>query len=278
MYTLPSYASLVTITACIVVVPALAAIGYVAARQRGSPRRSALGVALGVGALLVAWLAAAAATGGADVFLGRADDTVPAIAGGLLIPICAGVLLTRIPAVRDALATPRVLALLTLVNTWRVVGIVFITLYLQQLLPAHFALPAGIGDVIIGLAAPVVAYAMWKHPTRRRLPITFHALGLLDLAMAVTLGVTSAPGVLQLFTGQPNTLPMTVLPEVLVPTFLLPIGVIIHITVLRILAHQPSLTAIQPGDSASRDRTPHAAEAATATIKRATDTSVAAQP
>ena len=252
MNPLPSYAFIVTITLCIAVVPALAAISYVAARQRGSPRRSALAVTLGVGALLATWLAAAVATGGADVFLGRPE----VIAGVLLIPIFAGVLLTRISVVRDALAAPRVLALLTLANVWRVLGIVFITLYLQHSLPAQFALPAGIGDVIIGLAAPVVAYAMWKHPARRRLPITFHALGLLDLAMAVTLGVTSAPGALQLFTGEPNTLPMTVLPEVLVPTFLVPIGVIIHITVLRILAHQPSLTAIQPGGSASQDRTP----------------------
>lgn len=252
MNPLPTYAFIVTITMCIAVVAALAAISYVAARQRGSSRRSALNVTLGVGALLATWLAAAVATGGADVFLGRPE----VIAGVLLISVFAGVLLTRISAVHDALAAPRVLALLTLVNVWRILGIVFIALYLQHLLPAQFALPAGIGDVIIGLAAPVVAYTMWKHPARRRLPITFHALGLLDLAMAVTLGVTSAPGALQLFTGEPNTLPMTMLPEVLIPTFLVPLGVIIHITVLRILAHQPSLTAIQPGSSASQDHTP----------------------
>ena len=219
----------------------------------------ALDVALGVGALLAAWLAAAAATGGANVFLGRAGDAVPAIAGGLLIPISAGVLLTRIPAVCDALAHPRVLALLTLINLWRVAGIMFIALYLENLLPAHFALPAGIGDVIIGLAAPFVAYALWKRPARRRPAIIFHALGLLDLAMAVTLGVTSAPGALQIFTAEPNTLPMTVLPEVLIPTFLLPIGVIIHITALRILARPSSQAAIRPGASANRGRAPQAA-------------------
>jgi hypothetical protein len=259
MNTVPSYVTMVTVTLCIIVVPVMAAISYVAVRQRGSGRRSALDVALGVGAILAAWLAAAAATGGAEVFLGHAGDAFPAIAGGLLIPISVGVLLTRIPAVHDALAAPRVLALLTLANTWRVAGIVFITLCLKGLLPAQFALPAGIGDLIIGLAAPFVAYALWKRPAPRRLAITFHALGLLDLVMAVTLGVTSAPGALQVFTAQPNTVPMTVLPEVLVPTFLLPIGVIIHITALRILARQPSLMATRPGAPASPDRTPQAA-------------------
>lgn len=250
---------ILTITVCIVVILVMAAISYVAVRQRGSGRQSALAAALGVGALLAAWLAAAVTTGGADVFLGRAGDVVPAIAGGLLIPIVAGLLITRIPAVRDALAAPRVLVLLTLVNLWRVAGIIFIALYLQNLLPAHFALPAGIGDVLIGLAAPFVAYALWKRPARRRPAIVLHALGLLDLVVAVTMGVLSAPGALQVFTGEPNTLPLTVLPEVLVPTFLVPLAVIVHIRALRILARPPSLVATRPGAPASPDRTPQAA-------------------
>src|SRR5262249_41066928 len=123
MNAMPSYATAVTVTLSIIVVVVMAAISYVAARQHGSERRRAGDVAGGVGAILAAWLAAAAAAGGAEVFLGRAGDAVPAIAGGVAIPIVAGVLLTRIPAVRDALAHPRVLALLTLTNTWRVVGV-----------------------------------------------------------------------------------------------------------------------------------------------------------
>jgi len=251
MNAIPSYATAITVTLCIIVVAVMAAISYVAARQHGSDHRSAVAVTLGVGAILAAWLAATAAMGGAGVFLARPSNAVPAIAGGVAIPIVTGVLLTRIPAVRDALAHPRMLALLTLANIWRVVGIVFITLYLQNLLPAQFALPAGIGDVAIGLAAPFVAYALWKRPTNRRPGIIFHTLGLLDLVMALTLGLTSAPGALQIFTTQPNTLPMSVLPEVLVPIFLLPIGVIIHITALQILT-RPSWAAIRPPASTSR--------------------------
>ena len=251
MNAIPSYATAVTATLCLIVVAVMAAISYVAARQHGSDHRSALAVTLGVGAILAAWLAAAAAMGGAEVFLARPSNAAPAIAGGVAIPIVTGVLLTRIPAVRDALAHPRVLALLTLANSWRVVGVVFVTLYLQNLLPAQFALPAGIGDVAIGLAAPFVAYALWKRPANRRPGIIFHTLGLLDLVMALTLGLTSAPVAVQIFTAQPNTLPMTVLPEVLIPTFLVPLGVIIHITALRILT-RPSLAAIRPPASTSR--------------------------
>ena len=119
MNAIPSYATAVTVTLCIIVVAVMAAISYVAAREHGSDHRSAVAVTLGVGAILAAWLAAAAAMGGAEVFLGRPSNAVPAIAGGVAIPIVTGVLLTRIPAVREALAHPRVLALLTLANSWR---------------------------------------------------------------------------------------------------------------------------------------------------------------
>ncbi|MDQ3901101.1 MAG: hypothetical protein M3319_11945, partial [Actinomycetota bacterium] len=59
MNAIPSYATAVTVTLCIIVVALMAAISYVAARQHGSEYRSAVAVTLGVGAILAAWLAAA---------------------------------------------------------------------------------------------------------------------------------------------------------------------------------------------------------------------------
>lgn len=50
----------------------------------------------------------------------------------------------------------------------------------------------------------------------------------------------------------------------LVATFLRPLGVIIHITVLRILTRQPSLAGTRPGAPVSPDRTPRSLEMATA--------------
>src|SRR5262245_25434126 len=49
------------------------------------------------------------------------------------------------------------LRLLTLVQTWRVAGLAFLALYAVGDLPARFALPAGLGDVAVGLTAPLVA-------------------------------------------------------------------------------------------------------------------------
>src|SRR5262249_14696050 len=52
---------------------------------------------------------------------------------------------------------------LTLAQTWRVGGVVFVILYLRGVLPGMFSLPAGWGDFAIGVTAPVVAW-YWKRP------------------------------------------------------------------------------------------------------------------
>ena len=46
---------------------------------------------------------------------------------------------------------------LTALQTWRIVGFVFVLLEAHRMLPAMFALPAGYGDMFIGLTASLVA-------------------------------------------------------------------------------------------------------------------------
>jgi hypothetical protein len=41
------------------------------------------------------------------------------------------------------------------IQLYRVLGLNFLVLYALGRLPAEFALPAGVGDVIVGLAAPL---------------------------------------------------------------------------------------------------------------------------
>ncbi|MDP8960575.1 MAG: MFS transporter, partial [Actinomycetota bacterium] len=48
---------------------------------------------------------------------------------------------------------------------YRVIGAMFLVAFAQDRLPAEFALPAGIGDVAVGLTAPLVAYGLVR---RRR--------------------------------------------------------------------------------------------------------------
>lgn len=49
------------------------------------------------------------------------------------------------------------------VQFYRVLGVLFLVAYPWQLMPAEFALHAGIADMLIGLTAPLVAYAVIKN-------------------------------------------------------------------------------------------------------------------
>jgi hypothetical protein len=114
--------------------------------------------------------------------------------------------------------------ILTYVQSWRVIGIVFVILEARSVLPAIFALPAGYGDMAIGATASFVA---WKfaNPGHRNSFILWQALGIADLVTAVSLGTTA--GLIC-----PHSTPMvamTVLPLSLIPTFLVPLFLILHV-------------------------------------------------
>ncbi|HEV8603984.1 MAG TPA: hypothetical protein VGQ99_01385 [Tepidisphaeraceae bacterium] len=126
-------------------------------------------------------------------------------------------------------ANPR---LLTLAHTWRVAGITFLILYYRGQLPAAFALPAGWGDIAIGITAPVIAFAMIRRKVPNPLLIAWNSLGLLDLALAIMLGVLSSNGPLGILAHGVTTQIMGRFPLSLIPTFLVPLFIIFHVIVL----------------------------------------------
>ena len=117
---------------------------------------------------------------------------------------------------------------LTLAQTWRVGGVVFVILYLRGVLPGVFALPAGWGDFAIGVTAPVVAW-YWKRPFPYRTFIVWNLLGSLDLVMAVTLGVLASATPVGVLAGDVSTRPMGQFPLSLIPTFFVPLLLILHV-------------------------------------------------
>jgi hypothetical protein len=120
------------------------------------------------------------------------------------------------------------LRMLTFVQTWRVGGIVFLLLYQQGLLPGVFALPAGWGDFAIGITAPIMAWS-WRPPFPYRTFVVWNALGLLDLVMAVTLGLLASATPLGVLAGEVTTRLMGQFPLSLIPTFFVPLLVICHL-------------------------------------------------
>jgi hypothetical protein len=121
---------------------------------------------------------------------------------------------------------------LVALQAYRVVGGSFLLLLLLHRLPAVFAAPAGIGDVLIGVTAIPVAASLGAG--RRWRAVTWNLLGLLDLIVAVTLGVLASPA-LHLFTGGPSINALTQAPVALVPTFMVPLSILLHVASLRSL-------------------------------------------
>ena len=155
---------------------------------------------------------------------------------GLGLAVCLPVVMLclapfRVPSLRSAL--DRVpLALLIGVNTVRLLGVTFVILYQMHRLPAPFAPVAGWGDILVGLTAlPVAWLAAGSAGRSRSVILLWNIVGLLDLVIAVGLGVASSPGPIQLIVVEPSTGMMSTLPWLLIPGFLVPLLATTHLAI-----------------------------------------------
>jgi hypothetical protein len=127
-------------------------------------------------------------------------------------------------------ATP--LPALIALHAIRLLGFIFLVLYAEGRLPAPFAPSAGWGDMFIGATALPLAWAAARFGARvRPLVLLWNGLGVADLVVALTLGPLSAPGPLQVFLGPPDSSPMTTLPWLIIPGFLVPCLMFLHIVI-----------------------------------------------
>ena len=190
--------------------------------------------------LLGLWLVLGVILAATGFFVTAPDDAPPRI-GWAIVPVALGIaLFAASPNLRraiDAVPPDRLVG----VQLYRVLGGVFVVGWALGMLPAVFALPAGIGDILIGVAAPLVAKSLRNgHPASRRRAILWNVLGLADLVVAVTLGVLTAPGAFQrLALDRPNVA-ISQFPFVIIPTVLVPLSVLLHVLSLRSLARSRS--------------------------------------
>jgi hypothetical protein len=191
------------------------------------------GALLPAAALLLTWFLAAFSLARAGFFAGTSSG-VPTIQYGLLIPIVVGIALFRWwPALRQLVeATPQ--SWIVSVQIYRLLGIIFLVNYAQGRMPGAFALPAGIGDAIVGSLAPIVALAYargWRGS--RGLVRAWNLFGIADLVVAVTTGLLSSPSQLQMMAfDRPNVL-ISAFPLALIPVFLVPLAFLTHLASLK---------------------------------------------
>ena len=191
------------------------------------------GVRLAVAITLTAWFLLVVSLGAAGAFVGPPGKPPLGIAAGVAAPVLLFLAWIRLsPSFREFVLALD-LGLIAAMQAWRFAGLGFLFLYAHNVLPAVFALPAGLGDMAIGVAAPWMILSLARQPDFATRPafIRWNLLGILDLVVAVSIGAVSAT----LATGAPSEIstgPMGTLPLLLVPAFLVPLFFMLHIAAL----------------------------------------------
>ena len=198
--------------------------------------RTSLG-RLTVAGVLGGWFALVVAMGATGALDPARGIGVPGLGLTVALPVAVlAVAFFSAPSIRNAmLAIP--MPAMVAVNAIRILGVIFLILQAAGELPAPFAPSAGWGDIFIGVTALPVAWAMLRFgPRARALALVWNTIGIADLVNAVALGALSAPGPLQVFAGPPSSALMTTLPWLLIPRFLVPCLMFVHVVIFDRLA------------------------------------------
>jgi len=186
-----------------------------------------------VSVALALWLGLVFVLGIRGAFIGSADSPPLGIFFGLAIPLAIFFVAYFGWDAFRAFILGADLRLVAAIQGWRWAGLGFLSLYAHGVLPGLFALPAGLGDMAIGVTAPWIVLGLIHHPsfvTSRRFVI-WNILGIVDLVVAVSMGTISS-GFLHGLTGNVTTSAMAQIPLVLIPAYLVPFFIMLHFTAL----------------------------------------------
>jgi hypothetical protein len=203
-----------------------------------------------IGLILFAWLGLAGLLGWAGAFRSEVNRDFPFIALAILLPIGAGAVWLRSSSARQILsAIPQ--SWLVGLQVYRGAGAIFLLLLGLGLLPGVFALPAGFGDVTVGLVALLVAaIASRDSKFAPAWILGWNLFGIADLVVAVGTGFLSAPTRFQLLSpAAPNVL-VGFFPLVLIPVYAVPLSVILHLASLTKLAREGRKVSAPGGGTA----------------------------
>jgi hypothetical protein len=246
MYDPPGYLWVITIGGVIAMLATTCVVLYGGAVRAGLGRPRAALLAGGAAAVLGGWLTASAVIADHGWYHTRLGHQIPWMPVAVLGFLGLLLALRQIPVVARALNAPGMLSRLELPHSFRAAdGLAFLVIMALGHLPALFALPAGLGDIVAGIAAPLAARRL-AQGTGRRAAWWFNAFGMTDLVVALTLGAVTA---YQLIHITPSGAPISELPLAVVPTVGVPLLLAVHITSISALARarrtpRPAATAL----------------------------------
>jgi hypothetical protein len=230
---IPGYlVSFESIVRPLVTIIALSLVWLGAARMPASAK-SRYATAGVLSAVLIGWLAVAQYLGAANTYFAGTETAAPLVLFGLLIPLTvAAIALWQSESIaRLVSAIP--LHWLVAAQVYRAGGGIFLVLWADGRLPWQFALPAGIGDVVTGSVAVVVAARLARNAVAaRRATYAWCLFGIADLVVAITMGAMTSPGPAHLLAFEAPNLLISSYPLVMVPTFAVPLALMLHGLVL----------------------------------------------
>ena len=232
MSTLPIYVWAMVLAGLIGTTATICVMLWRGARTAGLGRGSATRAASAFAILWGAWVLASVLLADADVYRFEPTKPVPWLPVGLIGALAVALLLTRIPVVSRILTQPDALWRLTVPQIFRVEGVTFLVAMALGQLPAVFALPAGLGDIAIGVEAVFVARNLRRGAVGRS-AVWFNILGLVDLVVALGIGFAAAPGAVRLLFVSPSTEAISLLPLALIPATVIPLAAALHLLSLQ---------------------------------------------
>lgn len=192
------------------------------------PRKAALASLVAV-QFAVAWY-----LGTNHLLVNSGASVFPPIAVTVAVPVVLFLLAYNLlPRFRDFVLAQD-LRTLTAIQAWRVLGFSMLIAYGFGHLPALFALPAGLGDVAVGLLAVYAVTRLNSDPdyaTSSGL-VRFHLLGMLDFIVAIGTSGLASGAFPALIAGGVTAGAMDVWPLNLFPSFMVPLFIILQLTAL----------------------------------------------
>ncbi|MGB8216686.1 MAG: hypothetical protein WCE94_05215 [Candidatus Methanoperedens sp.] len=154
----------------------------------------------------------------------------------ILVPIIGFILAYAVSMRMRRTVNQFPLWLMTIAHVWRFVGTGFVVGAILKILPIQFGYPEGFGDIIAASFCIPLALAIRKKrfsPGLRTAFIAWNVFGIIDLIAAISLGVLYSASSFGVLRTSLSTAPMTAFPINLIPTFFVPLFILLHLLGLK---------------------------------------------
>jgi hypothetical protein len=214
-------------------------------------------VRLLTGLALLGWLVAAIVAASAGL-VNRPGQPPVVLLVFIVVPIALGVVAYRLSPSLRAWTDRFSLTWIVGLHAWRFVGFGFVAAWLFDMLPAGFAIPEGLGDAVAAAGAVALLPGLRRGTASRTWLLLWNTFGLADLLSALIVGILYSNGPLGVLSGGGVTTELMVtFPVSLIPTFLVPLFILLHLLTFARLA-RPHVSIERDGAIANPKAVVHA--------------------